>query len=246
MGDASRFNARTIGRSRTVFFSLAAVVVVGAIAVAVSGLAFGASTASARSNSFIPYWYTQTSHQQPHWDDGCLCYSGHDTVVDGFDRSFDFIPSDNALRLSPPVTFGPSGTRVTAVRIETFGSTRIKGFHEFQLGTTGHPAKFMGTVKAPAGVNGATVSSQSSPGGDSQVVTWSKNGVTVGSPVSVNIAYYIDFAEQQKNTCANGLLSPPIAVVPTLVSSDGTTTSAGRPVLEPCTFKVARTITYTK
>jgi hypothetical protein len=216
--------------------------------VAASVLAFGTHTASARSTIFIPYWYTQTSHQEPHWNG--QFYDGYDTVVDGFDRSYDLFPPDNALRISPPVPFGggsgtPAEPYAIAVRFETFGTTHIKEFHEFQMGSTGKTAKFMGTVKAPTGVNGATVSTLSSAGGASQIVTWSKNGVPVGSPVSVNIAYYLDFAEQQKNTCANGLLSPPIAVVPTLMSADGTT-SAGRPVMEPCTFKVARKITYTK
>jgi hypothetical protein len=246
MRDAESSNRGTKERRRAAFspWMIGGIVVVAVVVVA-SVLAFGARTASARQSIFIPYWYTQTSHQQAHFDDGCECYSGYDTIVDGFDRSYDLFPPDNALDLSPVVPTGPTGTRTTGVSFETFGSTRIKEFHEFQPGATGKPAKFMGTVKAPAGVNGATVTTQSTTGGASQVVTWSKNGVTIGSPVSVNIAYYLDFAEQQKNTCASGLLSPPIAVVPTLLNSDGTT-SAGRPVLEPCTFKVAHKIKYTK
>src|SRR6478735_8267297 len=102
MRDASRFNARTVGRSRAVFFSLAAVAVAGAILASVSGLVFGAGTASARSNIFIPYWNTAMSHNVPHWDDGCNCYSGYDSIFDGFDRSYDLFPPDNVLRLSAP------------------------------------------------------------------------------------------------------------------------------------------------
>ncbi len=78
-----------------------------------------------------------------------------------------------------------------------------------------------------------------------QVVTWSKNGVPIGSPVSVNIDYYLDFAAPEPYVCSKGFLSPPIAVVPTVVNSDGTTT-AGHAVLEPCTFKIARKISLTK
>ena len=243
MRDARRFNVRAIGRVRAL---LAAAIVAGALVASVSVLAFGTGSASARSTIFIPYWNTAMSHNQPHWDDGCMCYSGYDSVFDGFDRDFGLFPPDNVLRLSAPPTFGPSPTRAIAIRFETFGSTHIKEFHKFQVDSTGKTAKFMGTVKAPAGVNGATVTTHSSAGtADTQIVTWYKNGAPVGSPVSVNIAYSIDFAAQQKNTCANGLLTPPIAVVPTLMNSDGTT-SAGRPVLESCAFKVAHKIPYTK
>lgn len=247
MRDTSRFNARTIRRLRAALLpSLAGLVVVGAIMVGVSGLVFGAGTASARSNSFIPFWYTSMTHQQAHWDDGCECYNGYDTIVDGYDRAFGWLfPPDNAMLLSPPVPLNPTGTRPIAVTFETFGSTHIKGFNAFQMNSDGKTAKLMRSVTAPAGVNGATVTSSSSVGGASQVVTWSKNGVAVGSPVSVNIAYYIDFAAPQKIACANGLVSPPIALQPTLMNSDGTT-SAGRTVLEPCKYKVARKITFTK
>ncbi len=246
MRDARRFNARTIGRSRRMFFSLAAVIVAGALVAAVFGLAFGASTASARSTIFIPYWNTAMFHNVPHFDDGCECYSGYDSVFDGFDRDFGLFPPDNVLRLSPPLPLGPKGVQVTGIGFATFGSTHIRELHEFQVGSTGTTAKLMGTVKAPTGANGATVTTHSSSGtADTQVVTWSKNGVPVGSPVSVNIAYYIDFAAQEKNVCSSGLLSPPIAVVPTLMNSDGTT-SAGRPILESCAFKATHKITFTK
>ena len=237
MRDASRFNARAM---------LAGVVVVGAIVVAVSGLAFGAGKASARSSSFIPFWYTVMTHQQAHWDEGCNCFKGYDTVTDGFDRDFgsSYFPPE-FIHLSPPVALGPIGTQATAARLETFGGTHIKGFHEFQMSPDGTTAKLMASVTAPAGVNGATVSTQTSSGVSSQVVTWSTDGVAVGSPVSVDISYYIDFAAKQKIACANGFVSPPIALEATLMNSDGTT-SAGRPALEPCKYLVARTITVTK
>ena len=242
---AKSFNARTSGRVRAL---LAAVIVTGALVVSASILVFGTSPAAARSNIFIPYWNTAMSHNVPHWDDGCECYNGYDSIFDGFDRDFGLFPPDNVLALSVPITFGPSPTRAIAIRYETFGSTHIKELHEFQ--PVPHAPKgnlkLVSVVKAPTGVNGASVTTQSSAGtAATQIVTWYANGVPKGSPVSVNIEYYIDFAAQQKNTCANKLLSPPIAVVPTLVNPDGTT-SAGRPVLEPCTLKVTHKIPISK
>jgi hypothetical protein len=244
MKDASRLNARRIGRTRTALL-LAGAVAVGALFVGLSGMVFGAGTASARTNIFIPYWNTAMSHNVPHWDDGCECYSGTDSVFDGFDRSYMLFPPDNVLDLSPPMPLGPKGARPIAVTFETFGSTHIKSFNEFQMNSAGTSGKLIKTVTAPAGANGATLSTSSSTGTASQVVTWSKNGVTVGTPVSVDISYYVDFAAQQKIVCSNGLLSPPIAVQPTLMNSDGTTL-AGRTILEPCKYRVAKKIKYTK
>jgi hypothetical protein len=246
MREASRFDARKIGRSRTALL-LTGAVLVGALFAAVSGLGFGAGTASARSTQKIPYWNTVVTTLTHHWDDGCECYNGYDTNIMGFDRDFGMFPPDNVAKISPPPPpFGPKGTAVPAMEIVTFGSSHIKGFNEFLMASDGKSAKLKGTVMAPAGTNGATVTTHSSPGtAPMQVVTWSKNGVPIGSPVLVNIDYYLDFASLQKYACANGSLSPPFEVVPTVVNADGTTT-AGRPALEPCAFKIARKITLTK
>lgn len=243
MRDANSFNSGSVWRSRKFLASLGIAVAAGAIAVSVS--AFGAGAASARTTQKIPYWNTVTSHTEPHWNG--QFYDGYDTVIDGFDRDFGMFPPDNVLRLSPPPpTPGPKGTAVPAMQLETFGSTHIKGFNEFLMASDGKSAKKKGTVLAPAGTNGATLTTHSSPGtATMQVVTWSKNGVPVGSPVLVPLNYTLDFAAYEKPACLNGQLSPPIAMVPTVVNSDGTTT-AGRAILAPCTFKIAHKITLTK